>query len=458
MKDWILIFLFIAIRISAINATVLRDTFIESYPVWQSLGPGLNNDVHCIKEYKGLIYVVGKFFNAGGNSAADHIAIWNGTTWQALGAGLNHTVLDILLVDNKIYACGGFTDAGGDPKADYIAVWDGQKWGSVGGAVFSDWVMTLEMDTLTGSIYAGGLFKSVSGDTSLKHIVMYDQTKWEKLGQGFDMVVYEMIFANGALFAGGDFANMRNPLSRYDGTTWQAVDIGSTTWTNDRPITQMTLKANGDILCAVRFDDLVLYDGTKLQGVWSSKCNYGAIESNSFGTFLGVDTEQVECHSDKTTSGALLFDPEKSGPYSLLLSLDYIFTGSFYSIEYTKTGDLYVGGSFGNLNNVAQNDNIAYAKSILNTTLTGDIIKKGFEVTITPNPAQDQIRIQLSDTEEEGRWQLEVFNMSGIRLLQAQEVGTPYELDITQLSSGCYIIACTLSNGMKSYQKLIVAK
>jgi hypothetical protein len=64
----------------------------------------------------------------GATPADDHIAIWDGMNWSPLGplAGLGGDVfaLESDPATGKIYAGGSFTNAGGNSAADFLAVWD----------------------------------------------------------------------------------------------------------------------------------------------------------------------------------------------------------------------------------------------------------------------------------------------------------------------------------------------
>ena len=79
----------------------------------------------------GLLYVGGKFTDAGGFPNADRIAIWNGSTWSAVSSTTeqiaNGEVFAIAVSGGKVYAGGVFTNAG-NSGADNLAVWDGTSW------------------------------------------------------------------------------------------------------------------------------------------------------------------------------------------------------------------------------------------------------------------------------------------------------------------------------------------
>ncbi len=78
------------------------------------------------------LYAGGSFLDAGGNSNADRIAKWDGTTWTALESGVSAAVNALVVSGSDVYAGGQFIDAGGNTSADYIAKWDGISWLALG--------------------------------------------------------------------------------------------------------------------------------------------------------------------------------------------------------------------------------------------------------------------------------------------------------------------------------------
>src|SRR6187549_4289375 len=108
---------------------------------WSNLGhgattttPALNDKVQSFALSGTKLYVGGDFTNAGGVAAADHVAMWNGTTWSALGGGLGDSPSAVyaLAVDGtRVYAGGSFQNAGGETSGDGLAVFDGSGWHSI---------------------------------------------------------------------------------------------------------------------------------------------------------------------------------------------------------------------------------------------------------------------------------------------------------------------------------------
>ena len=84
--------------------------------------PGMDDDVHALAIYDGMLVAAGKFTTAGGVSA-NRIAAWNGATWSPLGTGMDDVVYALTVYGNKLIAGGYFSTAGG-VSAVAIASWE----------------------------------------------------------------------------------------------------------------------------------------------------------------------------------------------------------------------------------------------------------------------------------------------------------------------------------------------
>jgi hypothetical protein len=142
---------------------------------------GLNWPVNALAISGSDIYAGGPFTDAGGNTDADRIAKWNGSSWSALGTGLNVQVHAIAISGSDIYAGGRFTDAGGNADADYIARWNGSSWSALGSGL-NNWVHAI---AISGSdIYAGGSFADAGGNASADGIARWNGSSWAAVSAG----------------------------------------------------------------------------------------------------------------------------------------------------------------------------------------------------------------------------------------------------------------------------------
>src|SRR2546430_1837056 len=196
---------------------------------WSSVGSplGANNVVLASAvDASGNLYIGGLFTQVG-ETPANRIAKWDGSSWSALGSGLNDYVDALSVSGSNVYAGGGFTTAG-DTTANHIAKWDGSSWSAL------DSGMNNEVDALavSGSIlYAGGYFTK-AGDVAANCIAKWDGTSWSALGSGvanFGYVRVNALALSGShLYAGGDFfafwnGSPGNAIAKWDGTSWSAL-------------------------------------------------------------------------------------------------------------------------------------------------------------------------------------------------------------------------------------------
>ena len=146
---------------------------------WSTLGSGLNCSIGALAfEYAGRLYAGGAFTNIGG-TAANKIAMWNGTSWSALGTGMNSSVNAIVFDSTgNLYAGGQFTCAGGSTSSgtyptntcagsggtdvyNGIAKWNGTKWSPLETGIYFT-IYTFAFDS-SGNLFAGGLFNQAGG-------------------------------------------------------------------------------------------------------------------------------------------------------------------------------------------------------------------------------------------------------------------------------------------------------
>lgn len=77
------------------------------------------------------LYATGNFGNANGDPTADEIASYDGSTWHPVGSDgagngpLNARGFAVAIFHHRLYAGGNFTSAGGDSQAQHLAVYPG---------------------------------------------------------------------------------------------------------------------------------------------------------------------------------------------------------------------------------------------------------------------------------------------------------------------------------------------
>jgi hypothetical protein len=175
------------------------------------------------------LYVAGAFERAG-NTGADNVARWDGTSWWSLGGQTSHGVafgvnfVEILLavggsslIPNGLYA-GGLSTEAGSAIINGVGRWDGTNWNAVSGGVSGvpsgsgSRVYALAADST--NLYAAGFFANAGG-AAASCVARWDGTNWYPLGSGLDSTA-NAIAAGDAdyIWVGGFFTNAGGIYSR----------------------------------------------------------------------------------------------------------------------------------------------------------------------------------------------------------------------------------------------------
>ena len=227
---------------------------------WSALGSGLNEVVHAlVVAGNGDVYVGGAFTAAGG-AAANHVARWNGTSWSALGSGLNAgmygDVYELVLAGNgDLYAGGFFTTAGG-VAANNVARWNGTAWSPLGTGTSNGVGSTVFALALAsnGEVYVGGEF-TTAGGAAANRVARWNGTSWSPLGTGVSNGPNDYVFAlalasNGNVYIGGQFTAAggvaASNVARWNGTSWSPLGTGTSNGTNFF-VQALALASNGDV-------------------------------------------------------------------------------------------------------------------------------------------------------------------------------------------------------------------
>ena len=222
---------------------------------WDSVGtgstaskPSLNGKVLALNtDRTGSVYAGGAFTNAGGVAAADRIARWDGTKWKAVGGTplTNSLAAEVRAIaydpaTGKVYAGGTFQDAGGNAAADFLAVWDGSSWQpactSPSRPAFTGNVDALQI--VGSTLYVGGEFQDGGEITTADYLLACDLAT----GASFSILPIDGSFtgpiyalaadSQGTLYAGGNFGNLAKMpaadyVAAYRAGVWQAMGAGA---------------------------------------------------------------------------------------------------------------------------------------------------------------------------------------------------------------------------------------
>jgi hypothetical protein len=256
---------------------------------WLSLGGvgGASDTVYAMAWYQMQLCVAGTF-TAVGTTAANRIALWNGSTWSALGTGVSAgttTQVNALAVSgNVLYAGGDFTVAGGISVTS-IAKWDGSTWSALGTGLSGGMPTRIYSLAMSGSnLYVGGDF-TTAGATTVNGIAKWDGSTWSALGTGMSAnYVSALAVSGGTLYAGGYFNKAGgitvNNIAKWDGATWSALGAGTTGEVNALAVSGGDLYVGGlfDTAGGVSTSSIAKWNGT----IWS-KLGAAGTDPNAFG-------------------------------------------------------------------------------------------------------------------------------------------------------------------------------
>jgi hypothetical protein len=283
---------------------------------WNNLGPAgagnpdygaIEGGVYVLEVSGSRLYVGGDFNNAGDVAAADRIAVWTGSKWSAAcattltGDGPSGAVYSIAVdtVTGKVYAGGSFSNAGGDAAADGLAVCSGGAWHSVGGVSFSSNITALEV--VGRDLYIAGGFLNGAGLPTADYVVAYHLD-----GGGYFAITdtnadfingpndIEADGAGGAYFGGNfldaDHIQEADYVVHYDGSgTWSALGSGpgpayGAIQSSPGQVRGLAVAGNGDLYAVGQFTNVV---GTGGVGDKIAKWNGSSWEGVGSSSFFG---------------------------------------------------------------------------------------------------------------------------------------------------------------------------
>ncbi len=220
--------LFIAGDFTIVGDTLANHIAKWNGSSWSPLGSGLNDWVLALAVSGSNLYAGGYFTTAGG-SAASHIAKWDGSGWSELGSGMDNLVYTLAASGSDLYAGGQFSAAGGS-AANYIARWNGSSWSAVGSGMGGDPPFVYALAVSGSDLYAGGAF-TIAGGKAANRIAKWNGSTWSPLASGMSggsfPYVYALAVSDTNVYAGGGFttagSSVVNYIARWNGISWSAL-------------------------------------------------------------------------------------------------------------------------------------------------------------------------------------------------------------------------------------------
>lgn len=280
---------------------------------------------------------------------ADRIVKWDGSNWSALGSNgaadgsLNNTVLVMAVIGVDLFVGGTFTDVNNNgtslTAADRVAKWDGSDWSALGvgsagnGSIANGQVN--ELAVVGSDLYVGGTFTNLNNSgTSLSaadRIAKWDGSDWSALGSNgagggsLNNTVSALAVIGTDLYVGGTFTDVNNSgtvltaadrITKWDGSNWTALGVGAGV---DGSI------ASGSVTSLAAIGSAVYVGGS-----FTDVNNSGTVLTNADRFTKWDGSNWLALGSDGAGGGSLT-----SGQVNALTDIGT---------------DLYLGGSFSNVN------------------------------------------------------------------------------------------------------------
>ena len=211
---------------------------------WTPLGNGVNNDVLSVTVWNNQLVIGGDMTQADGVPVA-RIAKWNGLTWESVGpiGSFDNDIRCMTEFEGELWIGGDFNNVGGQGPLDGLVKYDEVAANWIGGnsgvdliGGVNESVRVLYVNPNDGNLYMGGEFPelwdgdALAEDFNMGGIAMYDGSNWTPLGTGLNEYCRAMHEYNGDIIAGGYFTTAggvsANKIAKWDGTSWTAMGLG----------------------------------------------------------------------------------------------------------------------------------------------------------------------------------------------------------------------------------------
>lgn len=199
---------------------------------WKVIMPGTLGAASDMLVYNNELAIFGSFSNGGGNSNADNIVIWNGSSWTPLtgGSSTNNGTYHDMIIYNGNLICIGPTMMNNVSNLNFVAKWDGNLWSGVGGGVTGGTTDAWSGCVYQNDLYVGGIFYAAGG-VPAQCIAKWNGTQWFNVGDANAEVMYMFNdTVNDVLYTCGYFNIIggvsATGIAKYDGENWYPVGGG----------------------------------------------------------------------------------------------------------------------------------------------------------------------------------------------------------------------------------------
>lgn len=408
---------------------------------WQPFGGGANGDVTVLENLaNGHLLVAGAFTDAGG-TAANHVAVWNGTTFVALGSGLQGTVNCAMEFEGDIYIGGAMLNGSND-----LARWDGANWTFQ--TVFDGkYPVVTALHVHSGELHAAGTISGFAGSTD--HVARLESGLWQPVGSALNGTVHALDTHAGRLVAAGAFTGFAyDPLpalshvAELEGNEWSQLADGLNATVRDLLSVDGVLHAAGDLFVNIA---PVFGMARVAAGAPSWEQMMPGLANYMFPT-LGVPRIERIVHHE----GGIYFVGEFGISSSMMLfgynvgrwnGIDAVAElaapEAVVHAAVVHDDELMIGGAFTNwLPHLA----VLGLSTGISSSVTGQAI------LVSPNPAREQVRI--SGLQGVGKAPVSIIDAAGREHpVEATLLDDTVMLNTAALASGAYTVRIMTAQG-----------
>ena len=282
----------LATAVAATAGTIFLGTTAGLYAwdgtSWNSVagldpGPFAHPAIHSLTVLGNGRLVVGGRFDGAGAQTTSQIAEFDpvSLTWSVFGSGLgptfSHTAVAVTELTGGHFVVGGWLQTAGGREVANLARWTGSQWSPLAEGAAFDLACGVTLDDT--SFVVGGSCLDF-GTVAVMNVARWTGNAWVPLGAGLDGRVYDLArLPNGDLVAGGSFqasgGTVVRAVARWSGAAWSPLGGGLVNSGNPAVVTEMLVRANGDLVVAGSFTgaggqpvaNIAVWNGTSWSGL-----------------------------------------------------------------------------------------------------------------------------------------------------------------------------------------------